>query len=124
MNNIILVFVGGGLGAAGRYWLHGMIERSSTGGFPYGTFIVNLIGCILIGIIMSAFEGRFLANPSLRTFLAIGILGGFTTFSAFSYETVSMMYRADYLYATANIFLSVFFCLVGTYIGLVVGKLT
>ena len=66
--------VGGGIGSAGRYWLGGVVQKWTLSGLPYGTFIVNLLGCFLIGVLMSAFEDRFLVNPLLRTFLTIGIL--------------------------------------------------
>ena len=91
--------------------------------FPYGTLTVNVLGCLLIGLLMSLFEGRFLINPSLRTFLTIGVLGGFTTFSAFSYETIALMRDAQFMTASLNILINVFSCLLATYAGTIIGKL-
>ena len=72
---------------------------------------------------MSMFEERFLINPSLRIFLTIGILGGFTTFSSFSYETITLLHEAQFFYAGLNILISVVTCLGATYIGMTIGKL-
>jgi fluoride exporter len=120
--NFFVVFLGGGLGAAARYWLSGTIARSSGSGFPFGTVTVNVIGCFVIGLLMASFEERFLVSPTLRLFLTIGILGGFTTFSTFSFETIAMMKDAEFFYAALNITVSVVTCLTATYAGTVLGK--
>ncbi len=123
MKNYMLVFAGGGLGAALRYWLSGVIPRFAGTDFPYGIFTVNILGCFLIGFFMSALEERFLIAPSLRIFLTIGILGGFTTFSSFSYETISLLRDAEIFKASLYVIGSVSLCLFGTYIGSALGKL-
>lgn len=123
MVNIVLVFLGGGIGAAARYWLSGIVYQKMNTDFPYGTLTVNAIGCLLIGILMTAMEERFLAQPSLRVFLTIGILGGFTTFSSFSFETIALLRDGEILYALVNIFTSLFVCLFGTWVGMQIGKL-
>lgn len=117
------MFLGGGLGAASRYWLSGFVYQKLGNGFPYGTLAVNALGCLLIGVLMTAMEERFLMNPSFRIFFAIGILGGFTTFSTFSFETISLLRDGQFLYATANILVSLLTCLFGTWIGMQAGKL-
>ena len=81
MIRYVLIFLGGGIGAVARYGLQGFVHRYAGNNFPYGTLLVNLLGCFLLGYLMIAFEERFLMNPALRLFLTIGILGGFTTFS-------------------------------------------
>ena len=121
--NVVLVFIGGGIGAATRYWMDGALQRWTGSSFPVGTFVINAIGCFLIGFMMGALQDRFMVNPSLRVFLAIGILGGFTTFSTFSYETVTMMRDAEYLYAAVNVLFTVVTCLGATSTGMFVGKL-
>lgn len=122
MLNIFLVFVGGGMGTLVRYWMGGAIQRWTGSTLPYGTFVVNALGCLMIGVLMTCLEERFLGDPSLRICLTIGILGGFTTFSTFSYETVEMLRGAEYFYAAVNVSLTVFTCLVATYVGTVIGK--
>lgn len=121
--NIVLVFIGGGLGAVARYLVSGWLYNVRGSHFPYGTLIENIVGCFLIGLLMAGFEERFLVSPSLRIFLTIGILGGFTTFSTFSYETISMLQDGELYYASLNVIISVVTCLGGTYLGSLVGKL-
>ena len=123
MKNYFLVFVGGGIGATLRYWLSGIIPRYAGTDFPYGILTINVLGCFLIGFFMSSLEERFMITPSLRILLTIGILGGFTTFSTFSYETISLLRDAEIFKASLYISSSVVICLVGTYIGSAIGKL-
>ena len=123
MQNYVLVFVGGGLGAAARYWLSGWVPGKIESDLPLDTLAVNILGCFLIGLLMSAFEGRFLTQPSMRVFLTIGILGGFTTFSTFSFETVALMRDGEVLFATLNIVVSIVTCIGGTAMGMYIGRL-
>ena len=123
MWDALVVFAGGGVGAAVRYWMTGVIYRSTGTGFPYGTVIVNCLGSVLIGLLMGVFEERFAVQPALRLFLTVGILGGFTTFSTFSYETVMLFREGSYLLAWGNILLSLAACVVGCWAGYVTGKL-
>ena len=103
-----VVGVGGFLGALGRYGLSGLIHRyPGTSGFPYGTLAVNLLGCLLIGTVAGLMEGRQLFSPELRVFVLIGVLGGFTTFSTFGYESFMLMRDAEYARVLANVGLHV-----------------
>lgn len=106
-----------------RYWLSGSVYRFMSPSFPYGTLLVNVVGCFTIGILMAAFEDRFVAQPLLRIFLTIGVLGGFTTFSTFSFETVSLFREGSVLLGSLNVLASVCACLVATWIGTAAGKL-
>jgi CrcB protein len=124
MTNYLLVFVGGGLGAAARYGLQGIVYRFAKTPFPYGTLVVNVTGCLLIGFLMTAFEERFLVNPAVRVFLTIGILGGFTTFSSFSFETIALLRDGEIFLGAMNVAASVLLCLIGTALGVLLGKLT
>ncbi|MFZ1976920.1 MAG: fluoride efflux transporter CrcB [Bacteroidota bacterium] len=123
VRNYLYVFFGGGLGSSLRYWLSGVIPRYTGSQFPYGILIVNIIGCFFIGFLMSALEERFLMNSSLRVLLTIGIIGGFTTFSTFSYETLAMMRDSEFLKASLYVGLSLTLGLGGTYLGSLMGKL-
>jgi len=117
VRNLLFVFLGGGLGAAARYWLSGAVYNWLPSTFPYGNLVVNISGCLLIGILMAVMQGRFLVDPSLRVFLVVGILGGFTTFSSFSYETIALAQDREYLRASANVIATVFGCLAATMLG-------
>ena len=121
--NLILVFLGGGLGATARYGLQGFVYNITGAGFPYGTLVVNVLGSFLIGLLMTVFEDRFMVNPSLRVFLTIGILGGFTTFSSFSFETMALFRDGSVGLGILNVASSVVMCLGATWLGIVVGKL-
>ncbi|MCU0453900.1 MAG: fluoride efflux transporter CrcB [Bacteroidetes bacterium] len=119
----VTVFIGGGIGAALRYWVSGIAPRYFGTGFPYGILFVNVAGCLFIGLFMTWFEGRFLVSPALRTFLVIGILGGFTTFSTFSYETIYLVRDAEYLLAALYVSASVVLGLGATVAGGWLGRL-
>lgn len=121
--NALLVFLGGGIGATARYGLQGAMYRLTGAGFPYGTLAVNVLGSFVIGFLMAFFEERFIVNASLRVFLTIGILGGFTTFSSFSYETMVMFRDGSYGLGIINVVSSVAVCLTATWLGMVSGKL-
>jgi CrcB protein len=123
LRNYLLVFTGGGIGASARYWLSGAVYRFLSNDFPYGNLVVNITGCFAIGLLMTLMEERFLSEPALRIFLTIGILGGFTTFSSFSYETIALLRDAEVLHASINILASVFGCLTATIFGMFVGRL-
>jgi fluoride exporter len=123
LKNYFLAGFGGGLGAMTRYWLSGFVYRFLPTSFPYGNLVVNILGCFVIGVLMSSMQERFLVAPSLRIFLTIGILGGFTTFSSFSYETVSLLRDGELLRGCINVCASVFGCMLATYCGILSGRL-
>jgi len=84
---------------------------------------VNVTGCFLIGFLMASLSNRFALNPGLRLFLTIGVLGGFTTYSTFSYETIVMLREAQRLAALSNITFTLLSCLTGTWLGMETGQL-
>jgi len=99
---VILIAAGGALGSVCRYLLATAVQRYSSPFFPYGTVVVNVLGCLLFGVIMGAARQRFVLGPSERAFLLIGILGGFTTFSTFTYETFALLQDGEFVRAFAN----------------------
>jgi CrcB protein len=99
---VILIAAGGALGSVCRYLLATAVQRYSSPFFPYGTFAVNVLGCLLFGVIIGAARQRFVLGPSERAFLLIGILGGFTTFSTFTYETFALLQDGEFVRAFAN----------------------
>lgn len=99
-----VVGLGGACGAVLRFVVGGAVHRwMSSGGFPYGTLVVNLVGCFLIGWLIGLSEVRQLFGPSMRGFLLIGFLGGFTTFSTFGYETFAFLREQQILLACVNV---------------------
>ncbi len=123
MNKVFLVGLGGCIGSIARYWLQGVTYRWTGSGFPYGTLLVNIVGCFFIGLIMTLSEERFLISPEVRVFIAIGILGGFTTFSSFSYETLTLINGANYFSALWNVLSSVTIGLTATLLGMISARL-
>ncbi|MCC5791165.1 MAG: fluoride efflux transporter CrcB [Legionellaceae bacterium] len=122
--NSWLIFLGAGLGGVFRYWIsngtYGLLGRN----FPYGTLVVNATGCFLMGllfVLILAKVDRDMA-PALRSLFLIGFLGGYTTFSSFSIETLNLFEIGDWLNASLNIIASVFLCIVMTWFGMALGK--
>lgn len=102
--NAALVGTGGFIGAICRYGLSGLVQRhAALAAFPYGTLTVNLVGCLLIGIAVGLVDTRQVFGPEFRLFALLGLLGGFTTYSTFGYETFALLRDADYLRAVANV---------------------
>lgn len=99
---VILIAVGGAFGSVCRYLLATAVQRYSSPFFPYGTFVVNILGCLVFGVIMGAARQRFVLGPSERAFLLIGVLGGFTTFSTFTYETFALLQDGEFVRAFTN----------------------
>ena len=104
MGKILWVGFGGFLGSIGRYLLSGYVQHLMRGtGFPYGTLAVNVIGCLFIGFLSHWVEARGFLSPEARLFVFMGLLGGFTTFSTFSNETMSLWQAGDSGAVFANI---------------------
>lgn len=112
----------GAIGCLSRYYLSGWVYNLFGRSFPYGTMAVNIIGAYLIGLIMELGLRSALLTPSLRIGLTIGFLGGFTTFSTFSYETFRLLEDGELFIASQNILLSVFLCLLFTWAGIITAR--
>ena len=91
MDRYIVVLAGAGLGGLMRYTLGTWIMAKYGGRFPLGTFVINVMGSFLVGVLMTVFTERVQPHPNWRLFLVVGVLGGFTTFSSFEYETYQAM---------------------------------
>ena len=121
---IILVGIGGFIGAVFRFLLSGFVHRLvPLSEFPFGTLAVNVVGCLFIGLLNGLAETRQVIGPELRLFLMIGMLGGFTTFSAFGYETLELIRNAEVSRAMGNVFLQVLLGLVAVWLGDMLGRI-
>ncbi len=124
MTGYVLIFLGSGLGGMLRYLLSTTIQRyTSTIGFPFGTFAVNMIGCLIIGFLGQLAESKGIFSADVRLFVFVGLLGGFTTFSSFGFETFQLIRDGEFLYATANAVLQVVLGLLFVYLGNILGRL-
>lgn len=117
MQKLMLVGAGGFLGACLRYVITLNSAKIMGTDFPYGTLIVNITGGIIIGIIMELSQTSNAVSDNMKLFLTTGIMGGLTTFSTFSYETVSFFSRGDYMPAILNTGLNVFLSFSGVVLG-------
>jgi len=119
MLNAFYVFLGGGLGSLARWGASGLIANKLGETFPWGTLIVNITGCFIIGFFAAATgpEGRWIAPATLRQFFMLGICGGYTTFSSFSLQTLTLAQDGQWVKAGANILGSVVLCLLGVWLG-------
>ena len=118
--NLLAVAIGGALGAAARYLLSAFVLRVSDTLFPLGTFVVNVLGCLAFGAIAGASSQRIQVAPAMRLFLLTGILGGFTTFSSYAFESLVLMRDGQMLWATINVAGQVIAGLVGMWAGYVI----
>ena len=102
--NAALVGSGGFIGAVFRYGMSGLVQRSMPmATFPFGTLAVNMLGCLLIGAGIGLADSRQLFGPEARLFAFIGLLGGFTTYSTFGYETFALLRDAEFFRAVLNV---------------------
>ena len=112
------VAMGGGLGSVVRFELAGMIQPAWWPGFPFGIFAVNILGGFLMGVVVAMAAEKLNMTPETRAFLTTGVLGGFTTFSTFSLDSVMLMQRGAYMQAGAYIAGSVILSIAALLLGL------
>jgi CrcB protein len=115
-SNVLWVALGGAAGSVARYLLARAVQSGVGGSFPYGTLTVNVAGCLAIGFLSIRLESSLLAAHH-RLAILVGLLGGFTTFSTFSYETLTMLERRQWLHGLANVLTSVTVCLAACWLG-------
>ena len=118
MRNFLLVGGGGFLGSVARYVLTGYVTQATVAArFPYGTLVVNVVGCLVMGILAGVAEQRHLFSAESRLFLLTGLLGGFTTFSAFAYESYFLAREQAWPAAVANVGLQILLGLTAVWLG-------
>ena len=122
MNQLVAIAVGGSLGALARFWvangLYDWLGRS----FPHGTLFVNISGSFLMGLLTALALMRFPVSVEFRSFVLVGFLGAYTTFSTFAFETLSLLEEGEVLKGLLNVFLSVVLCLAAVWFGMVIGR--
>ena len=121
MEVVLVVGFGGAVGAILRWWVGVLMNHLSAPDFV-GTLVVNMVGSFMIGLLLIWFQGKLPINDVLRTGILVGLLGGFTTYSAFSMEAVNMMMAGLYGRASAYVVVTVVVCLMGTWAGVMLGR--
>ena len=122
MAKLAAIAIGGAAGSVLRYGVSQGIHTLVGRGFPWGTLVVNSLGSLLIGFLFVYLVERSAVSEVLRAALFIGLLGGFTTFSTFSLETLVLIEEASYFKAVVNIFISVVLCLGGAWLGMTLAR--
>jgi len=123
LRTLLLIGLGGFLGSISRFLIALSINRIFQSVLPIGTLVVNIVGCLFIGIIYSLAEQKNIMSPELRVFLGVGFCGGFTTYSSFAFEKFSLIKSGDFLMLSIYIGASVFLGLIAVYIGSQIHKL-
>ena len=123
MNQLILIFMGGGLGSLTRFSLSKLIQENINKSFPFGTLGVNILASIILGIFIGMVEIKSLTNPNYKALISIGFCGGFSTFSAFSNDTLQLVQNNRILEALINILLNVILCILATFGGIILAKI-
>ena len=106
MLKIVMILGMGGIGTLARYWLAGLCQSMLAGGFPLGTLCVNVLGCLLIGLLCAFFASPQLVREEWRIALLVGLLGAFTTFSTFGWETLTLLMDGQWKLAILNVLLN------------------
>lgn len=118
---IVLIALFGGAGTLARYGVQGLVQVRSGGTFPYGTLLVNLTGCFLLGLIAQFTLNHMVISPDWRMAIAVGLFGGFTTFSSFGWETAKMMEEGEWMrasiYVGASVIAGLFLSVAGIRLG-------
>jgi len=123
IKTILLVGTGGFLGSVSRFLASRFMQMSFPSAFPYGTFLVNITGCLLIGLIYGFSERSSLLTAEWKLFLAVGFCGGFTTFSTFANENLALLRDGEFFYFILYTGLSVFLSITATFLGVLITKI-
>ncbi|HZS07550.1 MAG TPA: fluoride efflux transporter CrcB [Blastocatellia bacterium] len=122
MDKIIVVALGGALGAVARYWLGGLLSSRWPMQFPLGTFVINVTGSFIIGFFLTLVGQRIAIHPNWRLLIAVGFVGAYTTFSTFEYETLKLLEEGNVLSAALNVFLSLAAGFVAVWLGVILAR--
>jgi CrcB protein len=122
MQTVLFIAGFGALGCLARYYMSSWVYALMGRGFPYGTLAVNIVGAFFIGFVMELSLRSTLISTNLRVGLTIGFMGGLTTFSTFSFETFKLLEDGQFVVALTNVLMSVFVCLLLTWLGIIVAR--
>ena len=124
MRNLFFIFIGGGTGSIFRHYLSNFIQGYFSMSFPFGTLGVNILACFILGLVAGATENVIQLSPVSRYLLITGFCGGFSTFSAFSFESLRLLQEEKYVYLITYIVVSIVFCIGATFAGMMIASRT
>jgi len=119
---LLWIGAGGAMGSVARYLLDVWVQRLVPGSFPTGILVVNVLGSFLLGLVMTLLEARAALDTTLRLTLAAGVLGGFTTYSSFNYQTLELLRQREWMTGSLNLVGTVVLCLAAGVLGLGTGR--
>lgn len=122
MERFLLIGLGGFIGANLRYWVSGLVAERLSQTFPWGTFVVNASGACLLAVFYGWSANHLIFDPRARLLVAIGLFGAYTTFSTYANETVALMQTGDWIGMAGNILGTNLVCIVGAWLGLMIGR--
>jgi CrcB protein len=122
LQKFIYLALAGVAGTFARYWLGGLIQKNISIGFPFGTAVVNILGCLLFGLLWAIMENRLALGGQMRIIIFVGFFGAFTTFSSFMFETVQLLDESQWAWAAGNIIMQNALGVSCMFIGLAVGR--
>ena len=122
LQKLALLALAGGLGTLARYGLAGFVQRTSGVSFPWGTAVVNIFACFLVGMLWSVFENRWSISGETRTIVLVGFMGAFSTFSTLIFETGDLLRSTEWLHASANLIIHNGVGLFALFIGMALGR--
>ena len=123
MKLYLIVALGSGIGGMLRYYISDFVQKNLSSLFPYGTLTVNVVGSFIIGFVLFYLDSLKLISSEMRLFLTVGLCGGLTTFSTFSFETVKLIQDSEYYMAGTNVLLNVFLTLLAVLLAAFISKL-
>lgn len=118
----LIVALGSGIGGALRFWISSLAQKFLPVYFPYGTLTVNLLGSFVLGVLIFGFDEKQLLSTNIKLMLTVGLCGGFTTFSTFSFETFNLIKETEFLLAGLNILLNIILTIAGVYLGYLITR--
>jgi CrcB protein len=122
LSKLLWIGLAGAVGTLARYGLSGLVQRLGEFSFPWGTMTVNLLGCLLFGLVWAWAEGRLIITGEVRTIILVGFMGGFTTFSSFAFETGMLLRDGQWLPALANVAVQNLVGLAALALGILAGR--
>jgi fluoride exporter len=123
METFFIISAGAVLGANARYWVSGWAADHLGTSFPYGTFLINILGSLLMGLFFTMFTERFLIDPRLRLMVTVGFLGSYTTFSTYEFESVSLILAGQWILGLFDLLGSAVLGAVAMIVGMTIGRL-
>lgn len=120
---LLLIAASGAVGTLARFGLSGLVQASYKGGMPLGTFVVNMIGCLLFGFVWTLSEEKLAISSEARIIILVGFMGAFTTFSTFAFETATLIRDSQWLMAAGNILAQNIIGIAFLFIGIALGRL-